>query len=81
MLTRQGVRDLNGPDMNGRGHNGHRAVTCPHYKNPHYPTTRVKRRLGEDERGLCDDEFADAVTIDVYVCTGCGEERFTGAER
>lgn len=64
MRTRQGVRDLNGPKLDGRGVNGHRAVTCPHFVDPSHPTTRTTRGGN-----------------DVYVCNGCGEVRYTEAER
>ena len=30
--TRQGVKDLNGPLLNGRGYNGHKSATCAHHR-------------------------------------------------
>lgn len=74
-LTRQGVRNLNGPAMNGRGHNG-KKPSCPHFRNPHLPTRR-ERKVGYETR----DGQTVEVARDVYVCAYCGEERFTKAER
>lgn len=77
LLTKQGVRDLNGPGMNGRGHNGHSGISCPHYKNPHHPTVRERRLKNiPDAFGVVSEQL-----VSVYLCTGCGEERFNGEER
>ena len=76
-LTRQGVRNLNGPKLDGHNHNGRRDVTCPHYRNPHHPTVRERRIK------YLDNQYGETVEqlTDVYLCTACGEERFTGEER
>lgn len=74
-LTKHGVRDLNGPHLNGRAHNG-RAKSCPHFRVLDYPTERV-----EELREV------DGVTksVGVHRCTGCGKDRWTdldnGGER
>lgn len=39
--TKQGVRDLNGPRLNGTGYNGHKSATCAHHKAPDVVPTHV----------------------------------------
>lgn len=75
-VTRQGVRNLNGPRMNGSGYNGRRGVTCPHYRDPHFPTQRCREVIAHDEGGV-----QVIGETSVYRCTACGEVRFTGDER
>ena len=70
-LTRQGVRNLNGPKMDGR-YNGRRHANCPHHKSPDYPTFRTDTvREVEVEEG-----YKKLKKVSVYYCSGCGEERW-----
>ena len=70
-LTGQGVRDLNGPAMDGR-YNGRRHSNCAHHRNPHYPVYREDAlRMVEDVEGGTREK-----KVSVYKCTSCGEERW-----
>lgn len=77
MRTKQGVRDLNGPSLNGKGHNGNRAAGCPHNRDPGYPTTPRQQMRSHKRSGL---PPIIALTT-VYYCDGCGEERWFDAPR
>lgn len=69
-LTRQGVRDLNGPLGNGRGHNG-RLSSCPHYRSPDMPVYRVEtlRTTGHGTDGR-------TVKVMAYHCLHCDAHRY-----
>lgn len=71
-LTRQGVRNLNGPLMNGHGHNGNASVTCPHHRDPSFPVER--RDL------IVSAEHGYTKTVNAYYCTGCGDKRWDDSE-
>lgn len=75
-LTRQGVRNLDGPRMDGMGHNGNRSVTCPHHRDPAFP---VERR---DLIVEVPDAFGalEMKTVNAYYCTGCGDKRWDDSE-
>jgi hypothetical protein len=66
-LTKQGVRDLNGPRMNGAGYNGHKSSTCPHHRAPDTTPTHIIERMVSDD-GL-------AVRTGRFTCCSvCGDE-------
>ncbi len=67
-LTRQGVRDLNGPRLNGTGYNGRRDTTCMHHKAPDIAPrhTLVETGVSADS-GLPVDMRYDC-------CSICGEK-------
>lgn len=67
--TRQGVRDLNGPRMNGTGYNGHKSATCAHHRAPDLTPTHVMQRATVDELG-------HPVTKNMVCCSVCGAELF-----
>jgi hypothetical protein len=48
-LTKHGVRNLNGPHMNGTGHNG-KSPSCPHWKAPDLPVYRAEGPRGTECR-------------------------------
>lgn len=67
-LTKHGVRDLNGPQLNGRNYNGRQSTSCPHYRALDYPTYRVEELRQVD--GVLKN-------IGVNKCSGCGQDRWT----
>jgi hypothetical protein len=66
-LTRQGVRNLDGPHMDGTGHNA-RIASCPHYRAPDmipaYTLSSTKLVAG-----------LAVTTFDAY-CSGCDERLY-----
>ena len=74
LLTRHGVRNLNGPKLDGRNHNG-RAISCAHYKTPDMPTYPVERVMSVEVEGRKVTKMVRA-----HHCSSCGELRFTDAE-
>lgn len=68
-VTRQGVRNLNGPRMNGRGHNGHRS-TCSHANA--LPFDEIRMVEIEDTFGNVIDKRAK--TVRVQRCAFCHVE-------
>jgi hypothetical protein len=69
-LTRQGVRNLNGPKLDGR-YNGRRTDICPHKRSPDYPVTR-----SEGVRPVELDGIETLKKVSIYLCSACGEERW-----
>lgn len=65
--TRQGVRDLNGPRMNGTGYNGHRSTTCPHHRDPQSVPQYTRSTMSVDDKGF-------PVTLYATCCSLCGSE-------
>lgn len=52
-LTKHGVRDLNGPRMDGHGHNG-KEPSCVHFKAPDTATYSERTHRGKEYRcSLC----------------------------
>lgn len=76
-LTSQGVRDLNGPHLNGSGYNGRRSASCPHYRSPDVP---VERREEVVEVRDPDTGYRDVRTVNAFYCTNCGERRWDETE-
>lgn len=74
LLTRHGVRNLNGPNMDGRNHNG-RPASCLHYKNPELPTYPQERVIAVVANGGPTSRL-----VRVHHCSLCGEARFTDEE-
>lgn len=64
--TKQGVRDLNGPRMNGSGYNGHKSATCVHHKTPDLTPKHTLVETIADEHGLPKDMRYEC-------CSLCGE--------
>jgi len=60
-LTRQGVPNLNGPQMDGR-YNGRR-ISCTHHRDPSIATYSVR-------------ELRGVTRVTAHYCTNCGEERY-----
>lgn len=71
MVTRQGVRNLNGPKLDGRNHNG-RSISCEHYRNPETPTLPEMRIVNVDT--------PEQKLVRVHLCAYCRELRFTDEE-
>lgn len=65
-LTKQGVRDLNGPRMNGASYNGHKSATCVHHKTPDLTPKHTLIETVADELGMPADKRYDC-------CSLCGE--------
>lgn len=70
--TRQGVRNLNGPLLNGTKYNG-RKVSCPHWRAPDLIPTFMQPTT----------ELVDGIATTKYstFCTGCGVKLFDNGER
>lgn len=66
-VTKQGVRNLNGPRMNGTGYNGRVSTTCMHHKAPDIAPRHTLIETVADENGLPRDVRYDA-------CSICGEK-------
>lgn len=80
LLTRHGVRNLNGPQMDGRKHNGRRA-SCAHYKSPDLPTYPLESlqliKRTDPDTGL---SHTQEKLVRGHYCSMCDELRFTDAE-
>ena len=75
LTTRQGVRNLNGPRMDGRNHNGRASASCAHYKSPDMPTYPQERVMPvTTEYGTVER------VVRCHHCSICGELRFTELE-
>lgn len=70
-LTRQGVRDLNGPHGNGTGYNGRRDATCMHKRDPQAVAKYTKPVL---VAGIDRDGFDVIVTKYMSCCMVCDTE-------
>ncbi len=70
-LTRHGVRNLNGPLMNGTKHNG--KVRCPHLRAPDLIPTFMQPTT----------EVVDGVVTTKYssFCTRCGVKVFDNGDK
>lgn len=75
-LTSQGVRDLNGPEMNGASYNGRREG------HKHLPDSPVVARLEEREveRTAGDQPIRVPRVIKVYYCLFCEAELYTSED-
>ena len=71
-FNHQGVRDLNGPQLNGRNYNGRRGASCPHFRVKDFPTYRV-----EELREVPTDYGNVTKMVGVSKCTNCDQERWT----
>jgi hypothetical protein len=66
-LTRQGVRDLNGPRFDGTGYNGHKSASCAHHKAPDITPRHTLIKTVTDARGFPKDIRYDC-------CSICGDQ-------
>lgn len=73
-LTRHGVRDLNGANLDGK-YNGRRFKNCGHFRNPSMATYVDERIMPVTEDGFTTDR-----KVRCHVCITCGEVRFTDAD-
>ncbi len=67
--TRQGVRNLNGPNMDGTKHNG-RSASCAHFRAPDLIPTVVRSNT---------ELHSASLTLEIVYstyCTGCGVKLF-----
>ena len=70
--NRQGVRDLNGPRLNGTGYNGHKSATCAHHRAPDLTPTHIERRTE-----LVTKAESTAVKIRWFTCcSACGVDLY-----
>ncbi len=70
-LTRQGVRDLNGPNANGTGYNGRRDATCMHKRDPQAVAKYTKPVLVVETKG---EKRGMIVTKYMSCCMVCDTE-------
>lgn len=75
-LTRQGVRDLNGPRMDGKGHNGHPA-SCSHANTLPFDEIRMVAIYSE----LGEPAGERARIVRVHRCAFCNVELSNSKER
>jgi len=64
-MTKQNVRDLNGPRMTGDGYNGHKSASCVHHRAPDLVPTHVKAIPDVDAHGF-------PITAHMVCCSNCG---------
>ncbi len=62
-LTRQGVRDLNGPAANGAGYNGHRSTSCPHHRDPQAVPHFTRETMSVDASGYPTTLYATCCSL------------------
>lgn len=77
-FTRHGVRDLNGPNMDGK-YNGRRFKNCGHHRNPSM-ATYVDERVMPVVELIEGTEVTTDKKVRCHVCITCGEVRFTDAD-
>lgn len=71
--TKQGVRDLNGPRMDGSGYNGHKSATCAHHRAPDATPTHVVEKMV----ALVDNGLSVLYrTARITCCSVCGVELY-----
>lgn len=76
-LTKQGVRDLNGPAMDGRYNGRNSSTKCLHHTNPDYPVERREEMLTVKDLSA---GFCDVRRVSVFYCAGCGARRWDELE-
>lgn len=84
LITKQGVRNLNGPRMDGHDHNGRKSVSCAHYSNPHLPTyvqekVMLVTRLVRDDLGNERPDTRERI-VRCHHCSLCSEMRYTSED-
>lgn len=74
MLTKQGVKDLNGPAMRGSGYNGSKTATCPHHRAPDtVPTHETSRIVRVEAKDGVPEDYKRAFFV---CCSNCGSELY-----
>lgn len=81
-MTRHGVRDLNGPKMDGR-YNG-RQIKCDCHRDPRVPTYSVEELrpvpfMATDHEGN-ETTMNKRELVRVYYCQICNVERFSDGD-
>lgn len=75
-ITKQGVRNLNGPRADGSGHNGKRA-SCPHFRAPGIVPTYKAPELVTRPNAAGDERV---VSVMASYCSGCGMRLYDSGE-
>lgn len=74
-VTKQGVRDLNGPRMNGTGYNGNKSASCTHHRAPDLTPTHTI------EKHVKDDSTPSGFAMKAFKhCLLCGAELYPTAD-